>query len=201
MRSIVWYVTCAALLLPVVAPASTRPGTRGIIRPNWSPYMKDVDLITGLAIAFVQAASASPVVRSGFTTIGAGDPAFNTLIGGFRADLGGMLNPPGACSPTSCTSGRREVNWDAVPAGFNSPNPFHGDFFNGQNGVQPAGCQRGISLTTPGTGFRASAPQTWHPPVAATGEPSGSSSQMAASLLIRSSFQPTKCWLPLVCSG
>lgn len=88
---------------------------------------------------------------------GANDAAFNAEINAFRADLGGVLNPPGACSPSPCTSGRREINWDAVPASASSPNVFPGNFFNGTAGVQPAGRQRGITFTTPGTGFRVSA--------------------------------------------
>lgn len=110
--------------------------------------------VFGLAIG--QMATAAPIIRSGVTTAGAGDPTFTALINTFRADLGGALNPPGACSPTPCTSGRREVNWDAVPAGQSSPNNFSGNFFNGTSGVDPAGRQRGMSLTTPGTGFRVS---------------------------------------------
>lgn len=113
-------------------------------------------LATMLMVA-AQAAVAAPVVRSGVTTAGAGDAAFNALLNTFRADLGGVLNPPGACAPDPCTTGRREVNWDAVPDAASSPNNFPGNFFNGQAGVQPAGRQRGMNLTTPGTGFRVSA--------------------------------------------
>ncbi|MCC6538404.1 MAG: PEP-CTERM sorting domain-containing protein [Bryobacterales bacterium] len=97
------------------------------------------------------------IVRSAVTTGGAGDVTFNGVINQFRTDLGGALNPPGACAPTPCVAGRREINWDAVPAGSSSPNNFPGDFFNGTNGVQPAGRQRGANFTTPGTGFRVSA--------------------------------------------
>lgn len=112
-------------------------------------------VILGLAIGHV--AVAAPIIRSGVTTAGNADPAFIALINTFRADLGGALNPPGACSPAPCTTGRREVNWDAVPAGQSSPNNFNGNFFNGAAGVDPAGRQRGMSMTTPGTGFRVSA--------------------------------------------
>jgi hypothetical protein len=103
------------------------------------------------------ASQAAVVTRSGVTTGGAADPAFNALINTFRADLGGVLNPPGACAPSPCLSGRREVNWDAVPAGASTPNLFPGNFFNGAAGVQPAGRQRGMNMTTPGTGFAVSA--------------------------------------------
>lgn len=119
--------------------------------------MKRTLLASLTALAFSPLVSAAPIVFSGVTVAGAGDPGFNSVIDGFRAGLGGVLNPPGACAPTPCTSGRREINWDAVPAGASSPNAFPGDFFNGTAGVQPAGRQRGASFTTPGTGFRVSA--------------------------------------------
>ncbi len=109
-------------------------------------------LLLGTAVA-----QAAPVVRSAVTTGGAADPAFNAVIGSFRADLGGGLNAPGACSPAPCTTGRREINWDAVPAAASSPNPFPGNFFNGTTGVQPPGRIRGATFSTPGTGFRVSA--------------------------------------------
>ena len=102
-------------------------------------------------------AHAAPVVRSGVTQLGAGDTTFNGVLNSFRADLGGGLNAPGACAPTPCTTGRREINWDAVPTGATSPNPFPGNFFNGTTGVQPAGRIRGATFSTPGTGFRVSA--------------------------------------------
>jgi hypothetical protein len=47
-------------------------------------------------------------------------------VDAFRADLGN-LNPN---EPGSLGSGRREINWDGVPAAQNSPNPFPPDFFN-----------------------------------------------------------------------
>ena len=105
---------------------------------------------------------AAPVVRSGVTTLGALDPTFTALLNDFRSDLGGILNPPGPCSPP-CTSGRREINWDAVPDTLSSPNAFPGDFFNGTTGVQPNGRIRGALFTTPGTGFQVSADTTPDP--------------------------------------
>jgi hypothetical protein len=113
-------------------------------------------LAAGLLLNSV-VAEALPVVRAAVTTGGAGDASFNAVINSFRADLGGVLNPPGPCSPAPCNAGRREINWDAVPAGFSSPNPFPGNFFNGTTGIQPAGRIRGATFVTPGTGFRVSA--------------------------------------------
>lgn len=67
----------------------------------------------------------------------------------FRADLG-TLN---ANLPVNLASGRREINWDAVPDALSDPNPLPGSFFNAN--VAPRA--RGVVLSTPGTGFLLSA--------------------------------------------
>jgi hypothetical protein len=77
---------------------------------------------------------------------GAGD--INAGVNAFRDALG-TLNPN---LPGSVGSGRREINWDAVPAANTDTNDFPVDFFN-----QPApGRARGAVFSTPGTGFRVS---------------------------------------------
>jgi hypothetical protein len=69
-------------------------------------------------------------------------------VNAFRDALG-TLN---ANLPGSRPDGRREINWDAVPAAFTNTNSFPGDFFN-----QPvAGRARGLVSSTPGTGQRVS---------------------------------------------
>jgi hypothetical protein len=70
------------------------------------------------------------------------------IVNAFREALG-TLN---ANAPGSRLSGRREINWDAVPPAFTNTNDFPADFFN-----QPAvGRARGTVFATPGTGFRTS---------------------------------------------
>ncbi len=70
-------------------------------------------------------------------------------INQFRSLLGDSLNTtPGK------TTGRREINWDAVPATFTNQNNFPVDFFNSTNPADPAGRKRGLVYVNKGTGFR-----------------------------------------------
>jgi len=59
--------------------------------------------------------------------------AIQGAVNSFRASLG-ALNPPGQGGDVN---GRREINWDAVPAGFSAPNNLPPDFFN-RNSVRGA---------------------------------------------------------------
>ncbi len=62
----------------------------------------------------------------------------------FRTALGGFLNPP-AVPPAD--SGRREINWDGVPAPLTNVDTFPLAFFN-------VNSKRGAVYLTPGTGLR-----------------------------------------------
>ena len=62
----------------------------------------------------------------------------------FRAALGGSLNAPN--SPPA-TSGRREINWDGVPAALTNVDNFPATFFN-------VNSKRGALFSGLGTGFR-----------------------------------------------
>jgi hypothetical protein len=64
----------------------------------------------------------------------------------YRTLLGAPLN--GATAGEQ-PAGRREINWDGVPAAFTNTDAFPGDFFNARS-------PRGALFTTAGTGFRVS---------------------------------------------
>ena len=78
-----------------------------------------------LAILLLTAStgSADPVLRR---AAGATPADIQTAVDQFRTDLGGANNGVGG----STTTGRREINWDAVPVAVSSPNSFPADFFN-----------------------------------------------------------------------
>jgi len=67
----------------------------------------------------------------------------------FRSILGDSLNiTPGK------TSGRREVNWDGVPAAQTNNNTFPFDFFNVTDPVANGGRKRGLVYASSGVSFR-----------------------------------------------
>ena len=92
--------------------------------------------LTGLA-------QAVPVT---FSVSGPDAAAITPTVDAFRTDLG-TLNPNVA---GSFGTGRREINWDGVPAAFSAPNLLPNNFFN-------VNSPRGAEFSTPGTGVAVSA--------------------------------------------
>jgi hypothetical protein len=109
--------------------------------------MKFVRPLSFIAIAFL-APSFSAMAQVVFSGAGPDAVAIQPVVDAFRASLGSL----NANNPGSVGSGRREINWDGVPAGNSAPNPFPADFFNGAT----PGLARGVVLSTPGTGFQVS---------------------------------------------
>jgi hypothetical protein len=73
-------------------------------------------------------------------TLAAGDSS--TVIGKinqFRQDTGNPVN-----TTPNVTGGRREINWDGVPAELISPSLFPADFFNATAPAAPDGRKRGL---------------------------------------------------------
>jgi len=90
--------------------------------------------------------SYSPPPPPAFTTFRAEGDTFTIAdnLDAFRAALGGPLNAP---NTPPADSGRREINWDGVPAAVTNVDNFPATFFN-------VNSKRGVVMSTPGTGLR-----------------------------------------------
>ena|ERR1700730_6743753 len=88
-------------------------------------------------------AQAAPIT---FPASGPDAAAITPTVNAFRTDLG-TLNPNVA---GSFGTGRREINWDGVPANFSAPNLLPNNFFN-------VNSPRGAVFSTPGIGVEVSA--------------------------------------------
>ena len=100
------------------------------------------------ATALVVSSPTGPAqaVSISFFASGPDAAAITPTVDAFRTDLG-SLNPNVA---GSFGTGRREINWDGVPANFSAPNLLPNDFFN-------VNSPRGTVYSTPGTGVAVSA--------------------------------------------
>lgn len=100
--------------------------------------------ILTLAAAAISTTASAATTFSGAAATSAG---LAPVVDAFRAELG-ALNPP---APVNADGGRREINWDGVPGALADPNPFPGDFFNGDAAPRA----RGIEFRPTGdtTGF------------------------------------------------
>src|SRR6185503_19855220 len=92
-----------------------------------------------VVLSLPTAALAAPVV---FEAAGPTAADIQDSVDDFR-DFLGALNPNAI---GSFLSGRREINWDAVPDAFSAPNALPAGFFN-------ANSPRGVVFFTPGSGF------------------------------------------------
>jgi PEP-CTERM motif len=101
------------------------------------------------SLAAALGVSSADAASTVFSAAGATPASVQGTVASFQTALG-TLNPNNG---SSFASGRREINWDAVPDGFSSPNALPGNFFaqsfNGSNG----GRTRGASFSTPTGGF------------------------------------------------
>lgn len=104
-------------------------------------------LVLALGLVPWAPAQAQLTVRSGAAADVAGITPVRDL---FRADLGGGTTAGANGLFDDGVRQRREINWDAVPAGFSSPNSLPGNFFN-------VNSPRGAVFSTPGSGFEVSA--------------------------------------------
>ena len=101
-------------------------------------------LLALVAMTAAVPAFAAPTVVTDTGEITDGVDRFRSLLGN--------LNAPG---PGEQPSGRREINWDAVPDALTNTDAFPANFFNTPPPA-PAGRQRGLVMSTPGAGLRVS---------------------------------------------
>lgn len=105
-------------------------------------WLSSVVVVCAAHLIATLPASAAPQVRR---ANGANAAAIQATVDQFRTDLGGANNGVGGNPAT----GRREINWDGVPAGFSSPNNLPPAFFN-------VNSPRGVVFGTNGTAFQVS---------------------------------------------
>src|SRR5262245_33112025 len=86
----------------------------------------------------------SDLPRPSRVVTGSGD--VTATVAEFRSVLG---DPNNGGTAGAQAAGRREINWDGVPANFTNNGAFPGDFFNTRS-------TRGVVFTTAGAGFRVS---------------------------------------------
>jgi hypothetical protein len=110
-------------------------------------YLPALTLVAAVMVACGNGSTATdplPVITPTIFTAVGSSATVAAKADEFRTALGGSLNPP---TVHDATSGRREINWDGVPAALTNLNTFPGDFFNVTS-------TRGALLSTNGTGLR-----------------------------------------------
>ena len=78
-----------------------------------------------LATGILLSAPLSALAIAVYSSSGPNAASIQGSVDGFRNDLGTNNGVGG-----SFTGGRREINWDGVPAGFSDPSNLPGNFFN-----------------------------------------------------------------------
>ena len=106
------------------------------------PYIRRATLLAVTLVAFPSFAPAQTVL----TANGGNAASIQTQVDAYRV----LLGPLNANVAGSFGTGRREINWDGVPDGFSAPNALPFNFFN-------ANSPRGVTFSTPGSGFAVSA--------------------------------------------
>lgn len=110
--------------------------------------MKILKMRAAALLLSVWACSSNAALISTVNENGATPEDLQGFVNQFRNDLG----PNNGNSPVNGDpNGRRQINWDALPDGLADPNPFPGDFFNGNTSPRARGIEFEATGTT--TGF------------------------------------------------
>src|SRR6185369_6064425 len=127
-----------------VSASTTLTDANGNASITWtmgpSAFVDTLQATIANGASVIITATATPPVQIVSAT---GD--ITAAVNQYRALLG-ALNPNVAGEQPG---GRREINWDGVPAAFTNNDLFPGNFFN-------ANSPRGVVFTTPGSAFRIS---------------------------------------------
>jgi hypothetical protein len=116
---------------------------RGMKPTVYAPYLSLAALAACNSISSPINPAPPPPAYATFETLG-DSVSIAAKLDEFRAALGGSLNAP---NTPPADSGRREINWDGVPAALTDVDTFPANFFN-------VNSKRGVVFTTPGSGFR-----------------------------------------------
>lgn len=101
-----------------------------------------VTLLAAFGALAIPHAAAQPAVTI-FSAAGANVESIQSAVDEFRAALG----PNNASNIPGEANGRREINWDGVPASFSAPNNMPPDFFH--NNVK----RGAVMVAAPGAGW------------------------------------------------
>lgn len=120
--------------------------------------MKKTNVVLAAAVLLIAATSCKknddtpytePGVNAKVFTASGDSAAIASRLADFRAELGATLNSaPGA------VGGRREINWDAVPASFTNASNFPHNFFNNPDPALANGRKRGFVIENTTVAFR-----------------------------------------------
>jgi hypothetical protein len=143
MRKATWI--WAGLLSVTLATACDDKSSGPTTAPNTGTPAKAYDA-SGAESDTVATLELSSVGKQNVVTVVRAAGNIVQAVGHYRELLG---DPNNVGTPGDQKVGRREINWDGVPAGVTNVDNFPVDFFNKNS-------PRGLVYSTPGTGFRVS---------------------------------------------
>ena len=106
--------------------------------------------IAGVVATFILSAGCKKDKKENNTTVITASGDITSKVNEFRQVLGAQLN-----TTTGAIGGRREINWDGVPADLLNK-PLAGNFFNTPGAAIPSSRQRGLTYSSAAGSFQVS---------------------------------------------